>query len=85
MFLTIIVFLRDYEIEFSKNSSCVHVRNWLWLAWLEDMLNILKVFLQHLFCFSSLFFWFSLLVQGSELGVNFLVGRCLDSLSLPMA
>lgn len=44
MVLTTIMFLRDYEIEFSKNASYVHVRNWLWLVWLEDTL-ILRKFL----------------------------------------
>lgn len=45
MVLTIIMFLRDYEVEFSKNASYVRVRNSLWLAWLEDTLILGKFLL----------------------------------------
>ena len=48
MVLTIVMSSRAWETELSKNASYVQIENWLWLAWLEDTLHTLKVFLQNL-------------------------------------
>ena len=48
MVLTIVMSSRAWETELSKSASCIQVGNWLWLAWPEDTLNTLKVFLQNL-------------------------------------
>lgn len=48
MVLTIVRSSRALETELSKNASYVQVGNWLWLAWLEDKLNTLKLFPQNL-------------------------------------
>lgn len=45
MVLTIIMFSRGYEIEFSKKAAYVRVGNWLWLTWLEDTLILGKFLL----------------------------------------
>lgn len=77
MVLTIIMFSRAYEIECSKNASYVRVRNWLWLAWLEDTLNTLKAFLQNLSASPPCSFWLSLPAQDFELDVNSFEGGVL--------
>lgn len=77
MVLTIIMFSRAYEIEFSKNASYVRVRNWLLRAWLEDILNTLEVFLQNRFASPPCSFWLSVPAQDFELDVHSLEGGVL--------